>query len=246
MACLLWLGFAHQGLAQSDWSDLLTPYGRILDLNGRNIVELPPQEMTEDVEIILLGNNQLRNLPLDLARRCPHVKAIFLSNNLLDEIPPVLNEFRNLQELYLDGNQIVRFDGRLRQLDRLRVLSIRGNRLTTDGLELSGLAFLEALLVDDNDLSAIPRDISMCPQLLHLSARNNRIDEVHHNLAACEFLTELDLSGNTRLARLPVALEHLPYLRMIDVADTDIGEVPNWANRMPALEYFILQANPDD
>ena len=67
--------FVSTAFAQSEWRDLLTPGGRVVDLSGRGMFEIPAFHLQPDVQVLVLDDNDLTALPPDLAQRCPYSKA---------------------------------------------------------------------------------------------------------------------------------------------------------------------------
>ena len=239
MICALLMAAAIYG--QSDWRDLLSPGGRVVDLSGRGMFEVPVWELQPDVEVLVLDNNDLTSLPLGLAERCPNLRALSVRDNQLIDVGMEIAGLLRLEELYLDGNDIGRLeDTGIRHLRSLRVLSLRANGMVAFNVALHQLPFLQVLWLDDNRLIKLP-DLHASPNLRELSAANNQIDFVHAEINRCEFLETLDLSGNRRLAGLPEELRFCDRLRIIDVSGTGIDTVPEWTDEMPDLEFFVLE-----
>lgn len=225
----------------TDWGDLLSPRGRVVDLSGRGLFELPLPELQPDVEVLVLDNNDLRSLPADLALRCPYLKALSLRNNAFQAIGPELRGLGQLQELYLDGNQIRQLSGpELQNFRELRVLSLQDNGLIQFEVDFRFLPLLQSLWLDGNELYKLP-SLAACRNLVQLSVQNNRVDFIHSDINNCEALEWLDLSGNERLLGLPEELRFCDRLSYIDVSGTGITEVPEWGPQMKALEFFVLR-----
>lgn len=226
---------------QSDWRDLLSPRGRVVDLSGRGMFEVPMHALMPDVEVLVLDDNDLTFLPQDLAARCPNLRALSVRNNQLTDVGMEISGLLRLEELYLDGNDIGRLEARgIQHLRSLRVLSVQNNGMVAFNLDLRAFDFLQVLWLDDNRLIKLP-ELGSCRNLLNLSAQNNQIDYLHADINRCEFLESLDLSGNRRLMGLPEELRFCDRLRLIDVSETAITEVPEWVADMPELEYFVLE-----
>jgi Leucine-rich repeat (LRR) protein len=95
---------------------------------------------------------------------------------------------------------------------------------------------VEVLILDNNNLTEIPNWIATLKNLRSLSVRNNNLLEVNI-LIYCENLEELYLSGNKNLSDLP-GLYRCKKLRLIDVTDTRINDVPIAIRGMENIGYF--------
>lgn len=95
---------------------------------------------------------------------------------------------------------------------------------------------VEVLILDNNNITEIPDWIANLKNLRTLSIRNNNLKEVDI-LMYCDNLQELYLSGNKNLSDLP-NLSRCKKLKVIDVVDTKINELPVRIRGMETIGYF--------
>jgi Leucine-rich repeat (LRR) protein len=96
---------------------------------------------------------------------------------------------------------------------------------------------IEVLILDNNKIEKLPNWIANLKELKTLSIRNNNLLELNSVLSFCENLEQLYLSGNKNLTDLP-SLTSNGRLKLIDVIDTGISEVPGWVELSDSLIYF--------
>lgn len=96
---------------------------------------------------------------------------------------------------------------------------------------------VEVLILDNNNITEIPNWVANLPKLRSLSLRNNNLQEVNPILRYSENLEELYLSGNPNLSSLP-SLSNCKKLRVIDVVDTRINNLPGIIRGMENIGYF--------
>jgi Leucine-rich repeat (LRR) protein len=96
---------------------------------------------------------------------------------------------------------------------------------------------VEVLILDNNNISDIPKWVGNLTNLRSLSLRNNNLREVNNILMYCENLEELYLSGNQNLSGLP-GLSNCKKLKIVDVVDTKINELPVTISGMESIGYF--------
>jgi Leucine-rich repeat (LRR) protein len=95
---------------------------------------------------------------------------------------------------------------------------------------------MEVLILDNNNIKVLPDWIANLPKLRTLSVRNNNLKDVNI-LMYCSNLEELYLSGNKNLADLP-SFTRNNKLRVVDVVDTKINELPVRIRGMESIGYF--------
>lgn len=95
---------------------------------------------------------------------------------------------------------------------------------------------MQVLILDNNNITVLPDWFANLTQLRSLSIRNNNLKEVDI-LMYCEDLEELYLSGNPNLSELP-DLSKCTKLKIIDVTNTKINELPINIREMENLAYF--------
>ncbi|MFJ4371012.1 NEL-type E3 ubiquitin ligase domain-containing protein [Pseudomonas japonica] len=162
--------------------------GRIIGYRlrlGRSFIgdlpELPDSvDFTHVVDLVLSGSGQWRRVD-GFLRRFVRLRWLDLGQNGCSEIPSTLVNMTELQELYLDGNDIH--------------LSLAGQAT------LSSLTRLEVLNLDRNPLGRVP-DVSHLPRLRRLSLRGTGISALPEGLPSRPFLELADLRGN-QLSLLP-------------------------------------------
>ena len=71
-------------------------------------------------------------------------------------------------------------------------------------------------------------------------AHPSRVEEV---LRRSETQTSISLSG-MGLVRVPSALRHAIKLKVLDLGNNRLSELPDWLNELPALEYIVARGNP--
>ena len=145
----------------------------VLDLNNRNLTELPPEiRQLTNLMVLSLRNNHLLTLPLDVM------------------------ELRHLTMLDVRDNQVCLLSPDITALSNLTTLNLRGNRLRTLPPEIGALSNLNWLYLGANQLNALPPEIGQLANLLELDLAHNQLSALPPEIIQLKKLKKLDLRGN--------------------------------------------------
>lgn len=235
-----------------------------------NLLQSVPTDLPASLEELSLDGNKLKVMS-DLAWfRCPHLLILSMNNNSLESISssfPVgvlspLSSLRtlslsynrltsvplqlplSLQELYLRGNLIQRFQpGIFQGKAQLQVLDLSANRLTNKGLGKGALinaTRLESLNLEGNLLKHVPRHLPRSLKTLNLEG--NSISSISKAMfLSLSHLEHLGLARNKISKVVPGAFRVLPLLHQLDLSHNRLHQVPR---QLPAwLVYVALNHN---
>ena len=107
---------------------------RYVDFSGNHIDRIPSMFFPIYLESLLVGSNNLADLPNRL-RNLDYLQTLDLHNNAFEKIPRVIYELDNLRYLDLSFNMIEKVSVRIARLPRLEVLDLTGNPLTKEDVE---------------------------------------------------------------------------------------------------------------
>ena len=187
---------------------------QVLNLTSNNLDGVMP-ETTQDVSAYLkifdFSNNQVQGQPPSFTANAMALEVVNISNNKYKGQlrGGALKPF-NIRFIKLDGNQLMGYNPIVyRFLPKLEVLDLTGNLfdqyLTTEHIHNPNLTSLVLANNQPGFKGTIPTE-----------------------LAVLTDLTEIDLSGNTRIVgNVPTELALLPHLANLDISGTFInGTIP--------------------
>lgn len=236
----------------------------------RNLLQSVPTDLPVSLEELHLDGNKVKVMSEVAWSRCPGLLILSLSNNSLESISslfPVgvlspLSSLRtlslshnhltsvplhlplSLQELYLSGNLIQRFQpGIFQGKAQLQVLDLSANRLTNKGLgkgALMNATQLESLNLEGNFLKHVPRYLPH--SLKTLSLEGNSISSITKAaFLSLPHLEHLGLARNKISKVVPGSFRVLPLLHQLDLSHNVLHQVPR---QLPAwLVYIALNHN---
>ncbi|MCI4388741.1 hypothetical protein PGIGA_G00089510 [Pangasianodon gigas] len=236
----------------------------------RNLLHSVPTDLPASLEELRLDGNKVKVMSEVAWFRCPGLLILSLSNNSLESVSssfPVgvlspLSSLRtlslshnrltsvplrlplSLQELYLRGNLIQRFQtGIFQGKAQLQVLDLSANRLTNKGLgkgALINVTRLESLNLEGNFLKQVPRYLPQSLKTLNLEG--NSISSISKaTFLSLPHLEHLGLARNKISKVVPGAFRVLPLLHQLDLSHNVLHQVPR---QLPSwLIYIALNHN---
>ncbi len=246
-----------------------------LELQSLKLNELPnlaaimPELQT--LTTLNLSKNSLFNISsiFDALAQMTNVKIVNLSNNLLNgPLPPSAGLVSNLEELYLDGNQITSLgDGIVEKWGKLRhisfpdnciailpqaaaawvdieVLNAKNNRLT----EVPEVCFekwskMKKLFLGLNQIAVLPENLGNLDQLVELDLSSNALESLPSSLAMLYELELLHL-GNNKLLDFPASIfTNLKKLRELQLYKNKISVIPPEIGNLKSIERLSLGSN---
>jgi len=207
----------------------------------------------------------LQIIPPSLRAYHMNWKNLDLSFNKFSTWPNV-SEFAQLEELYLQGNQLTELGRDLEGLVSLKALFVNGNQLSKLGDSIGGLKALEKLDVANNKIITISPKIGDCRTLEDLNLSGNPLGTVPVTFGNLEFLEMLDLSGcsltyipdqfcgmirllelnlgNNMLKQLPEDFGHLTRLVSLNLSDNQLQELPLSLGNCNHIDSILIDRNP--
>ncbi|XP_037346254.1 asporin [Pungitius pungitius] len=222
----------------------------ILDLQNNYITEIKENDFKGLNKLygLFLINNKISKIHPKAFRDMAHLRLLYLSYNLLTEIPANLPP--NVIELRFHENKINRIQkDAFKGLRKLHVLELGANPLANSGIELGAFNGVSSLYVGITEakLTAVPKDLPS--SITELSLDYNKIAKVeiedfirYKNLqrvglgfnqikyvengsfASTPGVREIRLENN-RLKRVPPNLSSLRYLQVIYLHGNKISDV---------------------
>ncbi|XP_011867263.1 PREDICTED: leucine-rich repeat-containing protein 47-like [Vollenhovia emeryi] len=165
-----------------------------------------------------------------------------ITHTRLQEVPDEIERLANLATLVLHSNEIAELPRAIAKLAKLKVLDCSRNRLASLPEELGGHPQLCTMNLASNLLRDVP-SFGSCTKLTILDLSNNRLetfpDICHAELA---HLSEVHFNGN-RIAEIPVAINRLQGLKVLNLADNLISVVPSELADCSKLKEVYLKGN---
>uniref|UniRef100_A0A182P9B6 B3/B4 tRNA-binding domain-containing protein n=1 Tax=Anopheles epiroticus TaxID=199890 RepID=A0A182P9B6_9DIPT len=160
----------------------------------------------------------------------------------LEWISPRIESLTHLQSLLLYRNKIAQLPATIGQLGELKVLDLSGNRLTEVPSEFGQLHSLTTLNLSFNQLKHI--DLSKLERLSVCNLSGNELAEVPQFYAGeMHHLVEVNLEKNS-IVSLPEELTNQQILRVLNVGDNRIEQVPKYITKCVKLKEINLKGNP--
>jgi leucine-rich repeat protein SHOC2 len=164
---------------------------------------------------VILDNQHLKLVPTSILENTS-IKTLSLFNNQLDSLPSQLENFNNLEVLYLGKNDFKHFPSVIFKLKNLRILSLAYNELDSIPSEISQLENLEMLLLNNNQIFFLSDSIGQLKNLSILNLSRNQLTNISSEIGACTQLRTLQLNYNN-LEFLPVSIGNLSQLKELEV-----------------------------
>ncbi len=201
-----------------------------IDLSGNKISVLP-EFQSNTLEVLLVGENFLTDLPSLQDFQLPNLRRLDLNNNLFFEFPDlVCTELISFSLARNKLTQVPNFSG----LPKLRTLDLGWN-LFTNAPDFQYLDSLRSLTLRHNQITSVP-DFSNLPYLEALNLRGNELTNIPN--FKLQNLAFLDLAENNLVA---VPDFRLPKLEILDLNKNELHHIPNF--RLPNLEFLYLHEN---
>uniref|UniRef100_A0A3Q3WJK5 LRRNT domain-containing protein n=1 Tax=Mola mola TaxID=94237 RepID=A0A3Q3WJK5_MOLML len=222
----------------------------LIDLQNNDITEIKEDDFKGLHKLygLFLINNKISKIHPKAFRNMDHLRLLYLSYNLLTEIPANLPP--NVIELRFHENKINRIKkDAFKGLNKLHVLELGANPLDNNGIELGAFDGFSTLYVGiaEAKLTAVPKDLPS--SITELSLEYNKISKVEEedfnryknlqrlglgfneikfvengSFVSTSNLRELHLDNN-RLKKVPPGLSSLRYLQVIFLHGNKISSV---------------------
>ncbi len=166
--CSLWLGNSEESGNQSRNNNQPAQNNNTnTDTNvntGGNINNQPTGNTGEGIvkesgATIDLSGKGLTEFPREILSR-KGVKKLILSNNRIKSLPAEIGELTDLEELYLDGNDLSgALPAEIRKMSELKILDVHDNGLTGIPAEIGQLKNLRIVNFSGNKIDTMPDEI---------------------------------------------------------------------------------------
>jgi len=191
---------------------------------SENLTTFPMEilSLADSLEILDLSNNQLSDLPKEIAQ-LSKLKIIFASNNRFTTLPEVLSQCDNLEMVGFKSNQI--------------------NHVPENALPQK----LRWLILTDNQLETLPESLGERPRMQKLALAGNKLTRLPQSLAKLSNLELVRISAN-QLEECPDQLLSLPKLAWFAFSgnpfsqtDVNIQSVPQVCPSSFTLQHVLGQ-----
>lgn len=104
---------------------------KILDLSYRNLDKLPVRTYNPDIEVLILDNNNLTELPVWLGD-LKNLRVLSLRNNNITILDDVIRNCDNLEQLYLSGNRNLIDISAINSSQRLELIDVVDTKINDE------------------------------------------------------------------------------------------------------------------
>ena len=172
------------------------------------------------------------------------VIGLFLYQNNLTTIPPVIEELKDLKELSLRFTGLMNIPAEIGNLKNLTYLDLSLNELTSIPNEIGKLTNLKILDLLDNELTGIQKElIENLTNLETLYLQNNQITYLAPEIRNLSKLQRLYLAYN-RLESIPAEVFDLATLDVLSIHHNSITYLPDGIEKLAgSLTVLNLNAN---
>lgn len=167
-----------------------------LSCNGLQAVHSKTFAVNGPIEVVILNNNRLTDLPDELAQLKDSLIRLELSGNNFTTVPKIIISLSRLEILQFSNNRLHQFPTSLLHLRRLTTLHLSNNYLTQVPNAISQMVELRRLYLDHNRIEQIDQEFGKLTRLEILHLQGNSIRHLPTSLADLNALIELDCSDN--------------------------------------------------
>ncbi|RLA70798.1 MAG: protein kinase [Epsilonproteobacteria bacterium] len=171
--------------------------------------------LADTLEVLDMTDNHLHTLPDDFGK-LQHLKILFLSNNLFEEVPTVLSHCPNLSMIGFRNNQITTLAEDALPLST-RWLILTDNALSILPESMGKLMYLQKCMLSGNKLTHLPTSMKYCENLELLRIAVNAFTELPKMLLELPKLSWLAYGGNPFCAKHPACDTPLKELAWSDL-----------------------------
>ncbi|KAH8251819.1 hypothetical protein KR038_008993 [Drosophila bunnanda] len=198
----------------------------VLTLHDNALVELPPEiGKLEKLMRLNVSHNKLKQLPRE-TYSLPELRHLNISYNQFNELDPDISDLHMLEFLDAGHNNIQSLPGGIGFLVRLTALLLPYNHIKELPPDLVNMRSLQKLDLMQNDLTCLPEDMGLLRKLECLYLQHNDILELP-NFEGNEALSELHASNNFIMTVPKAMCSNLPHLKILDLRDNKITELPD-------------------
>ncbi|XP_029850864.2 protein flightless-1 [Ixodes scapularis] len=251
LPCLRSLNCRHNRLKNSgvppeifDLEDL-----SVVDLSHNDLREVPTDlERARGILVLNLGYNRIESIPHQLFVNLVDLVHLDLSGNQLETLPPQMRRLVSLQTLVLNDNPLGHYQLRqLPALTSLQTLHMRNTQRTVVNtpVSLDTSAVLSDVDFSQNALPRIPDVLYTLTTLRRLNLSDNCISEISPVIGdVWKSIRILNLSRN-KLSSLPASLCKLTTLTRLYLNDNqlDFDGIPSGIGKLHNLEVFMAARN---
>jgi len=235
-----------------------------------NMIESLPDSLFEgciSLKHLDLGSNRISSLSGRVAN-LTYLKDLLLSSNNLTALPEELVDCASITTLDLQHNKIRALPQRRWNMPCLTTLNLAYNGLTSLPACLGDILTLETIHCNSNNLAALP-DFSRLTMLKYLDAsqnvleqfprlpRENSRNKLSHLILGYNRIAHIDIDAlvhhkalaellihNNKLAEVPMEIEYISSLKIIDVSNNDLRDLPSSLGYMQNLQHIRAEGNP--
>ncbi|KAI4484434.1 hypothetical protein M0802_013050 [Mischocyttarus mexicanus] len=197
---------------------------------------------TLDLSYLMLDSNVLDE-HFVMMKRPENVDTILIYQNRINNIPPSINRFTNLNSLDISNCGLHRIPDFLGNCP-LTCLIARHNNLSNDSLPKSfdNLSGLRELNLNGNRLREFPEQILHLTGLKYLYLGGNQITEINKDVWKLQRLQVLSMGGN-RLTEVPSTLGQLKSLQALVLCENMLDSLPSSIANLTNLKSLSLHKN---
>ncbi len=160
----------------------------------------------------------------------------------LTSLPAQIAKLKNLEDLYLDFNQLAFLPNSVVRLTNLKRLALRHNRLSNLSSMVCQLTNLAMLSVGDNKLRSLPHTFGQLTKLRYLNLSDNQLICAPREIMDLNNLRHLNLSGN-QLTELPTDIGRLENLIELYIYNNQLTTIPKEVGQLKNLTELDLSGN---
>lgn len=243
---------------------------KLLDIKELDLSDARLQYVPEFVfgatglEVLVLDNNQITELPPELAS-LPNLRRIYwknnglgerhpkiprlstvtkldLSNNKLEKLPAV-HRLDGLEELVLENNYFSQLPTwRGRRLKELKELDMSGNPVVFDRRWYWLLKNYKILKLNKCNLTAIHPSFYRMSGLEELQLQVNNLSEIPDGISRLSKMTKISFYKN-HISQLPTDFFELSNLQVIDLYYNEFERIPEEMGNLSDLNVLYLSFN---
>ncbi|XP_047959715.1 LRR receptor-like serine/threonine-protein kinase FLS2 [Salvia hispanica] len=192
--------------------------------------------------------NIMGAIPSEIENMSSLLTLNLIKNQLSGLIPPTIGKMKQLQRLYLGGNQLVgSIPNQLCQMNHLGELDLSMNRLVGPIPKcLGGVKSLRDIDLGFNQLnSTVPPNFWTLTDLLTLSLSSNHLSgRLSSQLGNFKLLSSLDLSSNQFSGDIPTSIDGCQTLEFLDLSNNFLsGSILQSLVKVKGLKTLDLSYN---